>query len=117
MKRLLTVKEAAVWLKVKPPTVRAAIESGRIKAVALGAREYRVVEDELFKTFETKKPLRTRAEVCEALSIHPETLKRYTREGRIGSVEVTSWRSLRYREEDVNAFIESLNEATRGIDK
>jgi excisionase family DNA binding protein len=114
MKRLLTVKEAAVFLKVKPATVRAAIDAGKFKAVQLGSREFRVVEGELHEAFGTAHPLRTAAEVCEALSIHPETLKKYTREGRIGSVEVTSWRSTRYREEDVNEFVEGLASAKEG---
>jgi len=107
--KMLTVKEAAVHLKVKPVTVRRAIHDGRIKAVGVGAgTTYRVLAEELFKKVQSRQPLLDANDVAELLSLHPSTVKRYTRDGKIGTAPIGSWRILRYRVEDVDAFVTEL---------
>ncbi|MFC4561834.1 helix-turn-helix domain-containing protein [Nocardiopsis mangrovi] len=46
----------------------------------------------------------TTAEVADVFRVHPETVMRWTREGRLTAVR-TPGRKLRYRDADVQAFI------------
>jgi excisionase family DNA binding protein len=51
-RELLTVEEAATWLRVQPETVRAWIRSGRLPAVKLG-RYWRLRTESLQRLLET----------------------------------------------------------------
>lgn len=48
-------------------------------------------------------PLYTPAEAAEQLGLHPKTLVRFAREGRIGHVPIG--RKIRFRDADIEAFI------------
>ena len=48
--------------------------------------------------------LLTAQEVAERLSVHPESVRRWTREGKLAAVPLPSGRK-RYRAEDVEALL------------
>lgn len=105
MQPMLNVDEVAEFLRVSSHVVRGIIHEGGLQAVQLGERgSYRVAENILHKTFETERPLLTVDEVAALIQIHPNTLKKYAREERIGSFRIGSWRVLRFRQEDIEAF-------------
>lgn len=50
------------------------------------------------------EPLLTAAEVARRCNVHPETIRRWTREGRLVGVKLPGGR-LRYRTEDIDALM------------
>lgn len=105
MHRLWTVTDVAAFLGVKIVTVLRAIRSGALLVADIGgARAYRVLPEDLFELVGTTKPLLTAAEVGELLQLHPETIRRMTRAGKIKTVDFGSWRLVRYRVEDIEAL-------------
>ena len=53
-------------------------------------------------------PLWKRREVADACKVHPETIKRWQRDGRLPAV-ILSPTCVRYRESDVRALIENAS--------
>ncbi|MEM6820318.1 MAG: helix-turn-helix domain-containing protein [Verrucomicrobiota bacterium] len=51
-------------------------------------------------------PLMTRKEVAALLNVHPGSVKRYQLNGSLPAIHINS-RVLRYRREDVDAFLRS----------
>lgn len=51
-----------------------------------------------------EQPLVTAAEVARRAQVHPETVRRWVREGLITAIELPSGR-LRFRREDVEALL------------
>ena len=100
----LTVKETADFLKVKVETVRRLIKSGRLKGSKPGGRDYLIRAHILHQTFKTEQPLLTAVEVGERFHVHPVTVKGWARSGKMRSLQVSSWRTVRFREEDLEAF-------------
>ena len=106
--RVLTVPQTAEWLKAKPPTVFRLIRNEALRAFRLG-HSYRIRVTDLQELFDTQAPLLNAHQVGVQLSIHPETVKRYCREGKIGSVHVAGPRQIRFRQEDVDEFLQGLS--------
>ncbi len=55
--------------------------------------------------------LLTIKQVSELLNIHPNTLRRWCEEGKIPVVRVTTRGDRRFRKEDIQHYLDSLNGA------
>ncbi len=60
-------------------------------------------------SYETADKLLTVSEVSEILHVHPNTLRRWSDEGKIISYRITSRGDRRYRASDVDRFLARFN--------
>jgi excisionase family DNA binding protein len=55
-------------------------------------------------------------EVARILHVHPNTLRRWTNDGRLRAYRITSRGDRRYKREDIARFLAELSEARTTVD-
>nr|NIT03564.1 MerR family DNA-binding transcriptional regulator [Candidatus Saccharibacteria bacterium] len=84
-KKTLSISDAASFLGVSPATLRRWDKQGKLKAFRTkgGQRRYSVDTLEAYRRGEVKPPKLAVSEAAEYVGVHPETLRRWEREGII----------------------------------
>lgn len=99
----LTPKEVADLLRVSEYTVMVALKAGHIPSSKL-MRAYRVSSEDFYGLYGTLSRMHTLKEVAECMRVHPETVRRWCRDGKVQYVTVTdkARSSIRFTDEQFN---------------